>query len=163
MQRAPEPAAHADAHSVLQRTTRTATSALYELGVLLGLIDTRAAHAPSYEAWRKGEAYGGPQRPTAVQLLLRAPLQFAASVASVAFRLLLDLSSLVLLVSVLMAALRRISGRGDPWVVLRLLAQASARLRFFQVAANRRAAFRALLASALVGGVVMESRNGLTS
>ncbi|KAI3624396.1 hypothetical protein CBS14141_002824 [Malassezia furfur] len=102
---------------------------------------------------------GGPARPSLLQALLRAPFKFVAQVVSVLGRLLLDATSVVLLLSVLTAALRRLSGRGDPWVVLRLLSQASARLRFFQVAANRRAAFRALLTSALVGGVVMESRN----
>lgn len=159
MQRAPPAPAHRDTAAVLKSTAQAATQVLYDIGVLLGLTGTRNAQVPSYEAWRSGAAPGGPARPSLLQALLRAPFKFVAQVVSVLGRLLLDATSVVLLLSVLTAALRRLSGRGDPWVVLRLLSQASARLRFFQVAANRRAAFRALLTSALVGGVVMESRN----
>lgn len=154
--------AHRDAAAVMKSTAQAATNALYDIGVLLGLTGTRTAQVPSYEAWRSGAVYGGPPRASLVQTLLRAPLKFAAQALSVLCRLLLDATSVMLLVSVLMAVLRRISGRGDPWVVLRLLSRASARLRFFEVAANRRAAVRALLASALVGGFVMESRNQFT-
>lgn len=151
--------ARPDTAHALKATVAAASHALYDVGVLLGMVGHREARAPSYEAWRARGDTGRPA-PSLWQLLLRAPLKFAASVASIAFRLVLDMTSLVLMASVLMALLRRVSGRGDPWIVLRLLTQASARLRFFQVAANRRAAVRALLASALVGGVVMESRNG---
>ncbi|KAI3617496.1 hypothetical protein CBS9595_003405 [Malassezia furfur] len=159
MQRAPPAPAHRDTAAVLKSTAQAATQVLYDIGVLLGLTGTRNDQVPSYEAWRNGATPGGYHRPSLLQALLRAPFKFVALVVSVLGRLLLDATSVVLLLSVLTAALRRLSGRGDPWVVLRLLSQASARLRFFQVAANRRAAFRALLTSALVGGVVMESRN----
>ena len=67
------------------------------------------------------------------------------------------MTSVVVLLSVALAALRRVTGRGDPWIALRLLSRAGVRLSFLSSAANRRTAFRALLASALVGGVALES------
>lgn len=77
-------------------------------------------------------------------------------------RILLDLSSLFVVASLLVAALRQISGRGDPWIALRLLGRMNTRLTFLANAANRRAFVRALLASVVLGGVTLESTRNLT-
>ena len=90
--------------------------------------------------------------------LLRSPIQFVVAAASLAFRLLLDLTSIAVLATLVIAALRRISGRGDPWIALRLMGRVGQRLSFLSNAANRRTTLRALLASALVGGLAMEMR-----
>ncbi|WFD43903.1 hypothetical protein MPSI1_002568 [Malassezia psittaci] len=148
--------------AMLKRNATAAVQTLRDIGVLLGLIGTQATPVPSYEAWRNGAAYGKSARPSLLQMLLRAPFNFAAQASGILGRLLLDATSIVLFVSVAMAMLRRISGRGDPWILLRLLSQASTRLRFLEVAANRRAALRGLLASAVVGGIVLESRENLS-
>ncbi|PKI84183.1 hypothetical protein MVES_002026 [Malassezia vespertilionis] len=163
MQAKPE---HKDATVIAWRgTMRAATHTLYDLGTLLGIVGPRPqelAHAPSYDAWRaQGDGAPNPNRDrphSLARLLLRAPFTFSTAVVSLLFRLMLDMTSLVLLATALMALVRRVSGRGDPLILLRLLGQASARLQFFQVAANRRVALRALLASAVVGGAVLETR-----
>lgn len=132
----------------VRAAARAVSNALADLGGILGIGPrfAEAARAPSYDAWR---GTGVPLW----QRLIRAPLTFL----SLVFRLLLDMTSVVVLLSVALAALRRVTGRGDPWIALRLLSRAGVRLSFLSSAANRRTAFRALLASALVGGVALES------
>lgn len=141
---------------VLQQTMQAARHALQDMALFLGLGSSQGdTTSLSYEAWRAR----GTRRGT-LWSLLRSPFRFAMIMASLAFRILLDMTSVVVLASLAVAALRRLSGRGDPWIALRLLGRLGGRLDFLTNAAGRRTALRALLASAVVGGVAMEtSRN----
>ena len=134
---------------------------LQDIGAFLGLVmhpdDTPT---PSYEAWR---AHGlRSSKPYSFWPLLRSPFKFAALVVGLILRILLDLSSLFVVASLLVAALRQISGRGDPWIALRLLGRMNTRLTFLANAANRRTLVRTLLASIVLGGVTLESTRNLT-
>ena len=145
--------------SILLRKTSDATSqTLYDLAAVLGIVTPRTEdgiNAPSYDEWIAARMNGTPlgvrRRPYLWQRLVRAPL----AMVSLVFRLLLDLASLGVLMTMALALLRRVTGRGDPWIVLRLLNRAG--ISTLSSAANRRAALRALLASALVGGFMLES------
>lgn len=130
---------------------------LHDIGACLGLVPgcPGEANAPSYDAWRA--------RHHGLWALVRSPFKFAVLVASLAFRVLLDLASITLMVTLLVAALRRLSGRSDPWITLRLLGQLRGRLQWLASPANRQAALRALLTSMVLGGVAMESTRSLRS
>ncbi|WFD31776.1 hypothetical protein MSPP1_002815 [Malassezia sp. CBS 17886] len=160
-------AAPADAASVAIRGTMQATTnTLYDVGALLGIVAPRTADAgpaPSYDAWQRARVAGtgvGPRRENMLQAMLRAPFRFSINAVGLVFRLMLDMTSLAVMASMCIALLRSVSGRGDPWIALRMLGRAGARLSFFTSAANRRAVVRALLASALVGGLAVESGRG---
>ena len=145
----------------LHHTMAASYATLQDIGAFLGLVmrpdDTPT---PSYEAWR---AHGlRSSKPYSLWPLIRSPFQFAALVVGLVLRILLDLSSLFVVASLLVAALRQISGRGDPWIALRLLGRMNTRLTFLANAANRRAFVRALLASVVLGGVTLESTRNLT-
>ena len=142
--------------AALRGTMTAATNALNEVGTLLGIGGSRTPQdAPSYTEWHTSRAT--PSR-SVLWKLLRSPIQFVVAAASLAFRLLLDLTSIAVLATLVIAALRRISGRGDPWIALRLMGRVGQRLSFLSNAANRRTTLRALLASALVCGLAMEMR-----
>lgn len=130
---------------------------LRDIGAFLGMMPGRPeeANAPSYEAWR-AQHHG-------LWALVRSPFKFAVLAASLAFRILLDLASITLMVTLLVAALRRLSGQGDPWVALRLLGRLRGRFQWLASPANRQAALRAVLTSVVLGGVAMESTRSLRS
>ena len=152
-----QPQRQASLTRILLHHTMAATHAtLQDIGACLGLIaQPNDTLAPSYEAWRLHGATGS--RAYSLWPLLRSPFKFASIVVGLALRILLDMSSLFVLASLLIAALRRLSGRGDPWIAWRLLGRLSARVAFLSRAANRRAFLRTLLAGVLLGGVTMES------
>lgn len=142
--------------TLLHHTMAASHATLQDIGACLGLIaQPNDTLAPSYEAWRLHGAKGS--RAYSLWPLLRSPFKFASIVVGLALRILLDMSSLFVLASLLIAALRRLSGRGDPWIAWRLLGRLSARVAFLSRAANRRAFLRTLLAGVLLGGVTMES------
>lgn len=130
---------------------------LHDIGATLGLVSGRPgeANAPSYEAWRAQDR--------GLWAFVRSPFKFAVLAASLAFRILLDLASITLMVTLMVAALRRLSGRSDPWIALRLLGQLRGRLQWLASPVNRQAALRAVLTSMVLGGVAMESTRSLRS
>lgn len=145
----------------LHHTMAASYATLQDIGAFLGLVmRPNDTPTPSYEAWR---AHGlRSSKPYSLWPLIRSPFKFATMVVGLILRILLDLSSLFVVVSLLVAALRQISGRGDPWIALRLLGRMNTRLAFLSNAANRRAFVRTLLASIVLGGVTLESTRHLT-
>lgn len=131
--------------------------ALRNMGLLLGLVPGAPdeANAPSYEAWRSHQR--------GFWAFVRSPFTFAVLAAGLAFRILLDLASIALLVTLLVAAVRRLGGQGDPWIALRLIGRLRGPLRWLASPAHRQAALRALLTSVVLGGVTMESTRSLRS
>lgn len=145
----------------LHHTMAASHATLQDIASFLGLV-TRPGDtpAPSYEAWR---AHGVPaSKPLSFWPLIRSPFKFAMMAAGLAMRILLDLSSLFVLASLLVAALRQVSGRGDPWIALRLLGRVNTRLSVLANAANRRTFVRTLVAGIMLGGVTMESARHIT-
>lgn len=143
---------------LFRKTSDASSQALYDIAAMLGVVGPRVegeTAAPSYNEWltarNSGHVGGEKRRNTFIQRLVRAPL----TMASLVFRLLLDLASLMVLMTMALALLRRVTGRGDPWIVFRLLNRAS--VNALSSAANRRATLRAILASAVVGGFMLES------
>ncbi|WFD35273.1 hypothetical protein MCUN1_002124 [Malassezia cuniculi] len=143
---------------LFRKTSDASSQALYDIAAVLGVVNPRVEgdiSAPSYDEWlaarTSGSLSGTKRRPNIWQRLVRAPL----TMASLVFRLLLDLASLMVLMSMALALLRRVTGRGDPWIVLRLLNRIG--VSTLSSAANRRATLRVILASALAGGFMLES------
>lgn len=158
-QRAP---AASEARVAMQALLRSVAHATHDVRLFLGVGGAQPddAVAPSYEAWRARRASWRNGPGGWLWAWLQSPFQFAWVAAGLLARVLLDMTALALFLSLVVAALRRLSGRGDPWIALRLLQRVGVRLSALSTAANRRAATRALLASTVAGGVAMQSARG---
>ena len=105
----------------LQSAYDAVANAVHDIAVLLGIRNAHttglanSALAPSYIAAQGGDV----QRAKAD--LVSAPLRLAVALLNLFVRLALDAMSLTLLLSVLLLVVRRITGRGDPLIILRLI------------------------------------------
>ncbi|KDN45608.1 ACBP-domain-containing protein [Tilletiaria anomala UBC 951] len=112
-------------HSVYEAVANAA----HDIAVLLGLrnpyasnVSSGVALAPSYLAQSGGSGGGsGDARSRARNDLFSAPLRLAIALLNLFVRLALDAMSLALIMSALLLIVRRITGRGDPLIILRLI------------------------------------------
>ncbi|CAO1625825.1 unnamed protein product [Parajaminaea phylloscopi] len=137
-------------------------NAVHDIAVLLGVAQPSAGGgtvaAPSFGAPRTNG------RPS----ILRAPLTLVLAMVNLALRLALDLTSLGILLTVLLFLVKRITGRGDPLVLLRLARRllgrrAGAAERAAVVGASAAAAAVAGAAGAIGGSAGVGSGDGTTS
>ncbi len=109
-------------YGALQSAYRAVSNAVHDIAVLLGIRDPTtaagAALAPSYLASAGGPAEA---RQRARRDLFAAPLRLAVALLNLFVRLALDAVSLALLTSVFLLLVRRVTGRGDPLLLLRLV------------------------------------------
>lgn len=101
----------------LRSAYRAVLNAAHDIGVLVGLASPgrSGSVAPTFGATSSTNAAGS-NRPS----LLRAPLTFILALINLALRLTLDLTSLGILLTLLLFIFKRITGRGDPLLLLRM-------------------------------------------
>ncbi|PWN30572.1 ACBP-domain-containing protein [Jaminaea rosea] len=128
---------------------RAVVNAFHDLASLLGMGGTAAGATPSFHQ----SSSGGSRRGTS---FIRAPLALLLAVVNLAIRLALDLTSLGILITILLFGVKRITGRGDPLVLLNLARRVLGRNR--AGAAERAVIVGASAAAAAVAGVA----NGIT-
>jgi hypothetical protein len=108
----------------LRKAYGALTDALHDIAVLLGLgaASRTGTAAPSYLASAGSRGNGATNSGGAAnQGGLGAPLRLLAAVLNLSVRLALDLTSLALLFSLIVFFVQRLTGRGDPLLLLRLM------------------------------------------
>jgi hypothetical protein len=148
-------------------------NALHDLGVLFGLASPSSSGADGARGKVAVPSFGssshergkGPTGNTPRRSRLSSLLSLLASLLNLSLRLALDLTSLGILVTLFLFLLRKVTGRGDPLLLLKMARTLLGRVRGGTARANNVTGGRALVVGlgAAAGGAVKDVMSSVSS